>query len=157
VPKWPPGLKPGVTLEHGGGRGEGRYAGAEPRCIAGEGWETLVFVDAGTVHAIWPGSVLLETQQNSDITYRLYDYGRPRELHVAKALEAIRLETDAGKVTPKESLADRTVLVDGAYFEVERVPVSDGVRWDESLRKPGETGGLTYLFAAEGSGVDPAA
>ena len=50
----------------------------------------MVFVDAGTVHAIWPGSILLETQQNSDITYRLYDYGRPRELHVEKSLEAMR-------------------------------------------------------------------
>jgi mannose-6-phosphate isomerase len=111
----------------------------------------MVFVDAGTVHAIWPGSVLLETQQNSDTTYRLFDYGRPRELHVAKALEAIRLKTDAGKVAPKE-LKDRTVLVDGAYFAVERVPV-DGTWADETLRKPGEAAGLTYLFAAEGSGV----
>jgi len=37
----------------------------------------LIFVDAGTVHAIWPGAVLLETQQNCDLTYRMYDYGRP--------------------------------------------------------------------------------
>ena len=144
------GLKPGVTLEQ-------VEAGVKDGTLE-ESLEVLpvkagdlVFVDAGTVHAIWPGSVLLETQQNSDITYRLYDYGRPRELHVAKAIEAIRLETDAGKVAPEE-LGDRTVLVDGAYFEVERVPV-DGVRTDESLRKPGEAGGLTYLFAAEGTGV----
>src|SRR5215831_6399292 len=40
----------------------------------------MIFVDAGTVHAIWPGSVLLETQQNSDVTYRMYDYGRGREI-----------------------------------------------------------------------------
>ena len=38
----------------------------------------MVYVDAGTVHAIGPGVVLLETQQYSDSTYRLYDYGRPR-------------------------------------------------------------------------------
>jgi len=143
------GLKPGVTLEQveAGVRDKTLEADLEPVPVkAGD----LIFVDAGTVHAIWPGSVLLETQQNSDITYRLYDYGRPRELHVAKAIEAIRLKTDAGKVTPKE-LADRTVLIDGAYFDVERIRIEE-VREDVSLQKPGERNGLTYLFAAEGGG-----
>ena len=46
----------------------------------------MLFVDAGTVHAIGPGVVLLETQQTSDVTYRLYDYGRPRELHLEKGM-----------------------------------------------------------------------
>ena len=41
-----------------------------------------VFVPAGTVHAIGAGVTICEIQQNSDITYRLYDYGRPRELHL---------------------------------------------------------------------------
>ena len=41
----------------------------------------MVYVEAGTIHAIGPGMVVLETQQYSDTTYRLYDYGRPRELH----------------------------------------------------------------------------
>jgi mannose-6-phosphate isomerase len=111
----------------------------------------LVYVDAGTVHAIWPGSVLLETQQNSNTTYRLYDYGRPRELHVAKALEAIRLETTAGKIAPVE-LDDRTVLVDREYFCIEKITV-DGARPGASMagkREPGS--GLVYLFAAAGSG-----
>jgi mannose-6-phosphate isomerase len=49
----------------------------------------MVFVDAGTIHAIGPGMVVLETQQYSDITYRLYDYGRPRELHVQAGLGAV--------------------------------------------------------------------
>lgn len=56
-----------------------------------------VLVPAGTVHAILPGVVLAEVQQSSDVTYRLYDWGRtrdpgapPRELHVAEALEAVR-------------------------------------------------------------------
>jgi mannose-6-phosphate isomerase len=115
----------------------------------------MVYVDAGTVHAIWPGSVLLETQQNCDITYRLYDYGRPRELHVAKALEAIRLKTDAGKIAPVER-ADRTVLVDREYFCVEKIAV-EGDRSGASMVRAEEfTGegdsGLAYLFAAAGSG-----
>jgi len=40
------------------------------------------YIPAGTVHAIGPGLVLVEVQQNNDVTYRLYDYGRPRELHL---------------------------------------------------------------------------
>ena len=45
------------------------------------------FVPAGTVHAIGAGLALCEIQQHSDITYRLYDYGRPRELHLEKAMQ----------------------------------------------------------------------
>src|SRR5271157_3151135 len=111
------GLKPGTTLDQ---IKEEIQAGTLEESLnllpvaAGD----MVFVDAGTVHAIWPGSILLETQQNCDLTYRLYDYGRPRELHIERSLEAMRLETAAGKVAPVK-LADRTVLVDREYFCVE--------------------------------------
>ncbi len=50
------------------------------------------YVPAGTIHAIGPGLVLLEVQQNTDTTFRLFDYGRPRELHLDQALECARLE-----------------------------------------------------------------
>ena len=109
----------------------------------------MIFVDAGTIHAIWPGSILLETQQYSDTTYRMFDYGRGRELHIEKSLEATRLTTRAGKIAPRR-LADRFVLIDVEYFRVERVPV-EGSRTSESLRG-GEKPGLAYLFAAAGSG-----
>ena len=148
------GLKPGVTLDQ---VKEGIQAGTLEESLnllpvaAGE----VVFVDAGTVHAIWPGSILLETQQNCDLTYRMYDYGRGRELHIEKALEATRLTTRAGKV-PARALADRTILVDEDYFRVERIPV-DGSRTDASLagevaREGKADRGLAYLFAAAGSG-----
>ena len=153
------GLLPGVTLE------------AIEQGVVDHSLESLlkvlpveagdmIYVDAGTVHAIWPGSVLLETQQNCDITYRLYDYGRPRELHVAKAIEAIRLETDAGNVDPVE-LPDRTVLVERGYFCVEKMKV-DGVRSGKSMvsaheSEAGSEAGLVYLFAAAGAGrISPA-
>ncbi len=84
----------------------------------------MIFVDAGTVHAIGPGAVLLETQQTSDLTYRMYDYGRPRELHLEKSLEAMRLSTGAGKMTPK-NVNSHSVLIDQKYFRVER--------WREAL------------------------
>ena len=111
----------------------------------------MIFVQAGTVHAIWPGSVLLETQQNSDLTYRMYDYGRGRELHIEKSLEATRLATNAGKIAPKP-LNDRTVLLETEYFCIERIPVEVS-RSSASLRSPGESKtGLAYLFAAAGCG-----
>ena len=55
---------------------------------------------SGTVHAIGAGIVLCEIQQNSDITYRLYDYGRPRELHLDKAMQVVHGEPHSGKLEP---------------------------------------------------------
>jgi mannose-6-phosphate isomerase len=143
------GVKPGTTLAE---IKEGIRAGTLENRLnmlpvaAGD----LIYVDAGTVHSIWPGSILLETQQNADLTYRMYDYGRPRELHIEKSLEATKLTTRAGKVAPIE-LADRTVLIDVKYFRIERIPVS-GRMTSESLRGEGGKRGLAYLFSAAGTG-----
>lgn len=79
----------------------------------------MLFVDAGTVHAIGPGVVLLETQQTSDVTYRLYDYGRPRELHLEQGLKVIKSKTAAGKVAPK-LMEGFTRLIEQKYFTVDR-------------------------------------
>ena len=142
------GVKPGTTLAE---IEEGIRAGTLEASLnmlpvaAGD----MIFVDAGTVHSIWPGSILLETQQNCDLTYRMYDYGRPRELHIEKSLEATKLATRAGKVAPRE-FGDRTVLIDVEYFRMERIPVS-GSRTSESLRGAGGKRGLAYLFAASGN------
>lgn len=153
------GLKPGVTLEQVRTGIENSTLESALNVVPIEAGD-MVFVDAGTVHAIWPGSILLETQQNCDITYRMYDYGRPRELHVEKALEATKLATRAGKV-PARQLADRIVLVEEEYFCVERIPVTTS-RTSSSLPGSHETKpGLEFLFAAAGSarlasgGFDP--
>ncbi len=82
----------------------------------------MIYVDAGTVHAIGPGVVLLETQQNSDLTYRMYDYGRPRELHVDLSMEAMRSETCAGKVEPVAENG-HVKLIDVPYFRVDRFAI----------------------------------
>jgi mannose-6-phosphate isomerase len=67
----------------------------------------VVFVPAGTVHTIGPGVTLCEIQQNSDLTYRVFDYnrldaeGKPRPLHIEKALDVIHFgEQDGGKIEP---------------------------------------------------------
>lgn len=82
----------------------------------------MLFVDAGTVHAIGPGVVLLETQQTSDVTYRLYDYGRPRELHLDKGLQVLKSKTQAGKVAPRV-MNGFTRLIEQKYFTVDRFDV----------------------------------
>jgi mannose-6-phosphate isomerase len=143
------GLKPGVTLQEVKAGIEGGTLEASLNLLdvaAGE----MVFVDAGTVHAIWPGLTIMETQQNCDLTYRMYDYGRGRELHIEKSLEATRFETRAGKIAP-QALSDRTLLMDGEYFRVERIPV-DGRRHSSTLVEGSQPAGLQYLFAAAGAG-----
>jgi len=144
------GLKPGVTLDQ---VREEIVAGTLETSLklvpvaAGD----VIFVDAGTVHSIWPGSILLETQQNCALTYRMFDYGRGRELHIEKSLEATKLVTRAGKV-PARVLKDRTILIDVEYFRVERIPV-EGSRSSASLQGENEPQQrLAYLFAAAGSG-----
>ena len=79
----------------------------------------MVFVDAGTVHAIGPGMVVLETQQYSDTTYRLWDYGRPRELHIDAGTAVARTQTAAGLVAP-QPMHGYTRLASSAYFAVDR-------------------------------------
>ncbi len=142
------GVKPGTTLSE---IEEGIHAGtleAKLNMIPVAAGDTI-FVDAGTVHSIWPGSILLETQQNADLTYRMYDYGRPRELNIEKSLEATKLTTRAGKVAPRQ-LADRTVLIDVEYFRMERILVG-GKLTSERLCGAGGKRGLAYLFAASGA------
>jgi len=85
----------------------------------------LLFVEAGTVHAMGPGLVVLETQQTSDLTYRLYDYGSPRELHLEKGFAALHLQTRAGKVAP-QPIDSHSVLIDERYFHIERWPIRTG-------------------------------
>lgn len=76
------------------------------------------YIPAGTVHAIGAGVSLIELQQNADITYRLYDYGRPRALHLddGVAVSDARPYADA-RATKVDFAADR-LLVDGPIFRV---------------------------------------
>ncbi|MBB5328117.1 type I phosphomannose isomerase catalytic subunit [Tunturiibacter gelidoferens] len=102
----------------------------------------MLFVDAGTVHAIGPGVVLLETQQTSDVTYRLYDYGRPRELHLEKGLQVIKPKTQAGKVAPRK-MEGFTRLIEQRYFVVDRFELGATKEETVSLDGAGCLVGLT--------------
>ena len=82
-------------------------------------------IPSGTIHAIGKGVRLLEIQQNSDLTYRLYDYdridkdGNKRELHIKKALEVINLHK-----YQKEIKHNTNVLEDTRYFTTEKIKIN---------------------------------
>jgi mannose-6-phosphate isomerase len=75
---------------------------------------------AGTIHAIGGGVSLIEIQQNLDLTYRLYDYGRPRELHLDEALAVARPGPWSPPFEPREAGPGRTILAAGRAFVLER-------------------------------------
>lgn len=86
------------------------------------------YIPSGTVHAIRKGTLLLEVQQNSDTTYRLYDYGRlqngkPRQLHLKQSMDVIACpHQDQNTVKPVEDHGayETCTLVKGTYFTVDR-------------------------------------
>jgi mannose-6-phosphate isomerase len=108
----------------------------------------MVYVEAGTIHAIGPGMVVLETQQYSDTTYRLYDYGRPRELHLKDGLAVTKARTGAGLVAPVEQ-DGFTRLISSPYFVVDRFWTAAGSSKDLGL------GGRMQILVAlhEGASV----
>jgi mannose-6-phosphate isomerase len=97
-----------------------------------------VFIPAGTVHTIGPGNILCEIQEHSDITYRVYDYdrrsasGQRRELHIAKALEVMRVgKQTCGKLAPvrvERGGVTETHFVACPYFAVEKWEFASRVR-----------------------------
>jgi len=136
----------------------------------------MIYVDAGTVHAIGANAIFVETQQNCDITYRLYDYGRPRQLHLEEGMAAIREKTNAGWVEPEvgESAPHaasvgrmisegarptrpltappapaHTVLVSSPYFAVERYKLEGPVVLSGAVGKSS----VQVLVCLEGGAV----
>src|ERR1051326_2536996 len=129
VLKAEPGSQIGLGLKPGTSKADIERAIREVRMEQLLNWIDLregdmIYVDAGTVHAIGPGSVIVETQQNSDTTYRLYDYGRRRELHIEEGLQATREQTHAGRVVPGQPRAEggktQTNLVTSPCFIVDK-------------------------------------
>ena len=79
------------------------------------------YLPANTVHAIGPGLVLLELQQNSDITFRLYDYGRPRQLHLDDGLAVARAEPYPEHLHRHLPDEGEICLVEGPHFRLDRL------------------------------------
>lgn len=100
-------------------------------------WRTVspgdtIFVPAGTVHAIGAGLTICEIQQNSDITYRLYDYGRPRELHLEHGTKVAHLAPHKHTATPTALADGREELAKSDYFRIERLKPKESISLDGS-------------------------
>jgi mannose-6-phosphate isomerase len=78
------------------------------------------YTSAGTVHAIGPGLTLVEVQQNVDLTYRLYDYGSSRELHLDDGVAASDPVPYVAPYRPHDIATGREILADGPKFVLER-------------------------------------
>ena len=90
---------------------------------------------AGTIHSIGAGLTLLEVQQNCDVTYRLYDFGRPRELHLDEGVTAARTDSAIGRAVERTVGDGRSIAAQGAKFILERWRSSAG-RLDASEAGP---------------------
>ncbi len=108
------------------------------------------FIPAGTVHAIGAGLTLCEIQQLSDITYRLYDYGRPRELHLDRSLAVSALKPHAARIEPTGE-----ELVSCEYFTVTRYHVSGTIDFPRPAEAPSLPDLLIVIDGAGTIGSDP--
>jgi len=104
------------------------------------------FTPAGVVHAIGAGIALVEIQQNSDTTYRLYDYGRPRELHLDKGVAVAHLDPHPGPSAPVDLGGGRRLLARCEYFATE------ALEWARPLTWQPDSHHLDVLIVLEGSG-----
>jgi mannose-6-phosphate isomerase len=81
----------------------------------------FLYAPSGTIHAIGGGLTLIEVQQNSETTYRLYDYGSDRELHLKDGVEVATLDPYQPIVSPGATGEGRMILVEGPKFVLERL------------------------------------
>jgi mannose-6-phosphate isomerase len=165
------GLKPGVT------RAEFEQAIHENRAEEMLNWINvypgeMIYVAGGTVHTLGPGPILVETQQQSDTTYRLYDYGRPRPLHLERGLASVKERVTSGKVirpapvslggdgsqnssssvsSNRQSLNRRSSMIAAPYFVVDLFELKEPQEFatmDESGKNSAQ-----ILVALEGCGI----
>lgn len=89
-------------------------------------------INSGLVHAICEGVIIAEIQQNSDVTYRVYDYGRPREIHVEKALDVINFDLQCENLSEKEEARYKgythSLLCKNEYFGIEKISINKEYR-----------------------------
>ena len=111
----------------------------------------VFLINSGMIHAIGSGMIILEIQQNSDITYRVYDYGRPRKLHITKAMDVINFSLKA------ENLSNTKIkecngysiskLCKNKYFAIVKVKVKS------EYKDIGEEERFHIITCVEGKGI----
>lgn len=94
-------------------------------------------INSGLVHAIGKGLIIAEIQENSDITYRLYDYGRPREIQIEKSLAVIDFNLQAENLSRKEIINfegfSKVDLCENKYFSLQKIIVKN--HWKDCSNK----------------------
>jgi mannose-6-phosphate isomerase len=106
------------------------------------------YIPAGTVHAIGAGITLVEVQQNVDVTYRLYDYGRPRELHLEDGVAVSRAEPYARPATNVAAQEAAALLDRGeAPFALRLATLAP------EARRIGADAGLCWFVPLDGAGT----
>jgi len=107
----------------------------------------VIFVPAGTIHAIGAGLVIAELQQRSDTTFRLFDHGREREIHLESAI----MVADAGpadfQLRPSQLTAERRLFVSSPYFVFERIDLATNSYWYLEAERE------TWLLVPSGSAI----
>ncbi|HKM46230.1 MAG TPA: type I phosphomannose isomerase catalytic subunit [Terriglobales bacterium] len=150
------GLKPGVTVA------QFEQSIHEKRAEELLNWINvyqgeMIYVAGGTVHTLGPGSVIVETQQQSDTTYRLYDYGRPRPLHLERGLASVKERVASGKVIRPAPVgihggkSRQSSMITAPYFTVDLFELKEA-----QVFSTGDNSGKTsvqILVAVEGCGV----
>ncbi len=109
--------------------------------------EDVFHVPAGTIHAIGAGLVIAEIQQRSDATFRLFDHGRRRELHIERAIAAADAGPAETGAAPSRLADERAVLVSNAHFVFERLQLPPGTAWCLDAQQE------TWLLIAAGDGT----
>lgn len=121
-----PGARLGIGFTQAIGAEEMRQAALDGSIEGLMDWHAVeagdfFYIPANTVHAIGAAVSLIEVQQNSDVTYRLYDYGRPRELHLDRGMAVALGETYAARWRSHLPPQGEVSLVDGPLFRFDRV------------------------------------
>jgi mannose-6-phosphate isomerase len=150
------GLKPGVT------RAQFEQSIHENRAEDFLNWINvyqgeMIYVAGGTVHTMGPGSIIVETQQQSDTTYRLYDYGRPRPLHLERGLASVKEHNASGKVIRPAPVAinggksRQSSMIAAPYFTVDMFELKEPQTFSTTVGP--EKTSVQILTAIDGCGV----
>lgn len=107
--------------------------------------DDVIFVPAGTIHAIGAGLVVAEIQQRSDATFRLYDHGRQRELHIDRAVTVAKTGPAEFQARPNRLSDERTLLVSNPHFVFERIELAPDATWSLDAERE------TWLLVLGGS------
>jgi len=112
----------------------------------------VIFVPSGTIHSIGAGLVIAEIQQRSDATFRLFDHGRQRELHIENAIAVANTGPVEPQMQPHRLSDERALLVSNSHFVFERIALPPATAW--SLEAERETWLLVHSGSATAGAFD---